>query len=279
MTSIRTVPALRTSHTDPTLWAATAALAVLTLAGMAWMGWAVLWPAVVLTVVAVGLLAGIGAYYQSRADDLARFAYATALSIAMGVTCQGITYVLATTHAPLRTAELTALDAALGFSWPVWKAWVVSHPRVATLFGLVYPQHVTASAVTVGVLALRTTDGATRFLRAFTLAFLATCVGLLTVPALTNTPAAPSNVARLALRDGTFTPAGTGHSHGLVSMPSMHAALAVLSCLALWRFRAWRIPLALFTGVMLAATPSEGGHYLVDVLAGVAVALVAWRRG
>jgi membrane-associated phospholipid phosphatase len=63
---------------------------------------------------------------------------------------------------------------------------------------------------------------------------------------------------------------------GLVSFSSMHAALAVMVALALWRFRLSRVPVAIFTALMLLSIPSEGGHYLVDVLAGASVGFLAW---
>ena len=62
---------------------------------------------------------------------------------------------------------------------------------------------------------------------------------------------------------------------GIVTFPSFHAASAVLYTWALWPLR-WSRPLVvLVNGVMLAATPLNGGHYFVDVIAGVAIAVSA----
>ncbi|MBV8036193.1 phosphatase PAP2 family protein [Roseateles sp.] len=81
-----------------------------------------------------------------------------------------------------------------------------------------------------------------------------------------------------ALRDGSLRELALSRMQGLISMPSLHAAMAVLLAHAL-RGTPLRWPGLVLNLLMLAATPVEGGHYLVDVLAGVALALavVAWR--
>jgi membrane-associated phospholipid phosphatase len=68
---------------------------------------------------------------------------------------------------------------------------------------------------------------------------------------------------------------------GIVTFPSFHATSAVLFAWALWAVR-WLRPFALLVnGAMLAATPLNGGHYFIDVIAGVVIAvlsIVAARR-
>jgi membrane-associated phospholipid phosphatase len=62
---------------------------------------------------------------------------------------------------------------------------------------------------------------------------------------------------------------------GIVTFPSFHAASAALYAWALWPVR-WMRPLALLAnGAMLTSTPIDGGHYFVDLIAGVAVAVLA----
>jgi PAP2 superfamily len=75
------------------------------------------------------------------------------------------------------------------------------------------------------------------------------------------------------LRAGTLRTLDLWHLLGVVTFPSFHAATAVLYSWALWPLR-WARPLNLaLNGTMLVATPICGGHYLVDVLAGVALAI------
>ncbi|HEV7233383.1 MAG TPA: phosphatase PAP2 family protein, partial [Sphingorhabdus sp.] len=58
---------------------------------------------------------------------------------------------------------------------------------------------------------------------------------------------------------------------GVVAFPSFHAATAILFIWASWNVRLLRWPIALINAVMFASTPVIGNHYLVDVIAGLAV--------
>jgi membrane-associated phospholipid phosphatase len=64
---------------------------------------------------------------------------------------------------------------------------------------------------------------------------------------------------------------------GLVSLPSYHAAMGLLF---IWAFRHVRLlfPAAVVLNIaLLASTPTHGGHYLVDVIAGLLVcAVMIW---
>ncbi len=77
------------------------------------------------------------------------------------------------------------------------------------------------------------------------------------------------------VRDGVLRHLDLFGLAGIVTFPSFHAASALLYGWALWPVR-WIRPFAVFANVaMLAATPIAGGHYFVDLLAGLAVALAA----
>ncbi|WP_315763982.1 phosphatase PAP2 family protein [Sphingomonas sp. Y38-1Y] len=78
-----------------------------------------------------------------------------------------------------------------------------------------------------------------------------------------------------ALRSGTLRAIDLGALCGLIAFPSFHAAAAVLFIWASWptgRLRLFFVPINL---MMLAATPTTGGHYLIECIAGVGVALLA----
>jgi len=78
-----------------------------------------------------------------------------------------------------------------------------------------------------------------------------------------------------AVRDGTLRALDLGALSGIVTFPSFHAASAVLYLWALWPVK-WLRPVTLLAnGTMLAATPIVGGHYFVDIFAGIAVAVGA----
>ena len=63
---------------------------------------------------------------------------------------------------------------------------------------------------------------------------------------------------------------------GIVSLPSFHAAAAVMYVLALRRVRwVWPVCLAV-NAVLLFSIPVNGAHYLSDVIAGIALGLVSY---
>ena len=62
---------------------------------------------------------------------------------------------------------------------------------------------------------------------------------------------------------------------GVVTFPSFHAAAAVLYMWSFWPLRWLRLAAIPWNVLMIVATPLGGGHYLVDILAGVAVSTVA----
>jgi membrane-associated phospholipid phosphatase len=76
------------------------------------------------------------------------------------------------------------------------------------------------------------------------------------------------------LRDGTFfTLVATG-SEGIVTFPSLHAAMGLIFIFALWP-----VPVVRWFGLgvnvlTIGATPIDGGHYLIDVAAGLMLAFI-----
>ena len=78
------------------------------------------------------------------------------------------------------------------------------------------------------------------------------------------------------LRDGTLRHLVAEGADGIISFPSLHAALGLLFLLALWPVRYVGWIAALLNIAMIAATPVDGSHYLSDVAAGLAIALASW---
>ena len=77
------------------------------------------------------------------------------------------------------------------------------------------------------------------------------------------------------VRDGSLRELDIIHLVGIITFPSFHAAACVLYLWALWAVW-WMRPIVVLTnGLMLLSTPIGGGHYFVDVFAGVAVAVLA----
>jgi len=77
------------------------------------------------------------------------------------------------------------------------------------------------------------------------------------------------------VRDGSLRELDILKLTGIITFPSFHSAAAVLYLWALWGVW-WIRPAALgASGAMLRSTPLGGGHYFVDVFAGMAIAVLA----
>ena len=62
---------------------------------------------------------------------------------------------------------------------------------------------------------------------------------------------------------------------GAIAFPSFHVVWAILCAYALWGFRPLRIPVSLFSSLIIFSTLSTGSHYLCDVIAGIVLVAVA----
>ncbi len=202
-----------------------------------------------------------------------------------------MTYVAAAANLPLVDAPLMAFDRALGLDWLAYFNFIESH--VALRWATV------AAYLMIGwpVFGVPIVLGATRRyrrLQEFTLAFaialvVTTAISVFT-PAMgtydflhlttdpnVSTPAAYLDQLRdlPMVRDGSLRHLGMTKLTGIVTFPSFHAAAAVLYLWALWPVR-WFRPIAVAANIaMLLATPLGGGHYFVDVFAGIAIATAA----
>jgi membrane-associated phospholipid phosphatase len=74
----------------------------------------------------------------------------------------------------------------------------------------------------------------------------------------------------VGLRHGSLPSLDIMLLKGVIAFPSFHAVLAILFTYA-HRDSPIFLPVAAFNALMLLSIPSEGGHYLVDVLGGIAV--------
>jgi hypothetical protein len=64
------------------------------------------------------------------------------------------------------------------------------------------------------------------------------------------------------------------HLEGMVTFPSFHATAAILIAYAVRGVRFVAIPMLILNVLMIVSVIPEGGHYLVDLIAGLLIALV-----
>ena len=180
--------------------------------------------------------------------------------------------------APLADDALNAADLALGFDWPAWcrlvaPAQPILHLAYVSLFWQM------AASLCWFAVTNRTQRGR-EFMMITLLSMVPTVWALHTIPALGPlvdfgvAGRAPHVQTLLALRTGMLS-RDTSQDAGFVCMPSFHTIWA-LSLIWTHRDSRWTFPIiGPLNFVMLVSLLSEGGHYLVDLIAGVAVAIMA----
>lgn len=229
------------------------------------------------------------AYWAAKSDPRVIFILgSTGQILLIPVLMTPMTYIAAAANLPLVDAPLMALDRALGLDWMAYFNFIYTHH--ALLFGTVLAYGMIGWPV-FGVPIVLGATRRYRRLQEFTLAFAIALVVTTAISAFTPamgtydflhfmpdpnvfTPGAYLDQLKdlPIVRDGSLRHLELTKLTGIVTFPSFHAAAAVLYLWALWPVR-WFRPIAMVANIaMLLATPLGGGHYFVDVVAGIAVA-------
>jgi hypothetical protein len=187
-----------------------------------------------------------------------------------------LTYLAAAQDGPVYDTRLALADAALGFSWAAWLDFVTAHPAVKFVLAVPYKSLVAQVVLSVLWLSWRGRDDRNaELLTNATLALLMTTAMFFLFPTLgpcVGVPACQDAYVEdlVGLRHGSLPSLDMMLLKGVIAFPSFHAVLAILFTYAHRGSRLF-LPVVVFNGLMLLSIPSEGGHYLVDVLGGVAV--------
>jgi membrane-associated phospholipid phosphatase len=204
-----------------------------------------------------------------------------------------LSYIVAGAALPLQDASFIELDRLLGFGWPAYFDFAIARPELLRYAIFFYGMIVVPSFGVPLVLGL--TGQYVRLQQFVMAAALTLCV---VIPASALVPALgtyfafglPADTAIFRangyvdqlrdlpmLRDGTLRILDLSRIGGIVTFPSFHAATGILAIWGFWGIWWLRPPALIVNAGMIAATPLVGGHYFVDVLAGLVVAALAIR--
>jgi len=203
-----------------------------------------------------------------------------------------LTYIATSANLPLADTRLLAVDRALGWDFRSYLSLINDRPWLLSILALAYRAIGLPILVITFVLPLAGFyRRAGEFVTAFTIAMLVTtCVStLLPATGVYDTigilPSDFPNVVPQAyydgmikipaLRDGSLRELDLMHLDGVLTFPSFHAAAAVLYAWAFWVVRWFRPLNLLVNGAMICATPAGGGHYFIDVFAGIILAVAS----
>jgi hypothetical protein len=187
---------------------------------------------------------------------------------------------MATGH-PFADDLLASGDSRLHFDWVAYTSFVNSHHWLFTALRWLYRSSVPQLCSLVLVLSFSGRFASLNRLvfNVMISAFITSIIGGM-LPSLGtyNHYDIPDHgiagfvAAIRAVHDGTLTTIDFGHLEGLVSFPSYHTALSAAFILAAWPHRYLRYPVLFWNVALIAGVPVHGAHYLVDIIAGAALA-------
>jgi PAP2 superfamily len=189
-----------------------------------------------------------------------------------------LTYLAAASGYPLVDGELTRLDAMVfGFNWNVEANWVASHPALDWLLQQAYFSVYYQGAFVFLIGSVRHPgDRNGELIWQFCISLALTCAVFAFTPALAHVAHAGTGWLKtlITIRSGEWDTLDFSRVEGIISFPSFHTTLAILLVYAV-RHHHWALAVLLPLNMLLiVATLSVGGHYLVDLPAGAAVAVV-----
>ncbi len=282
------VAALR--RLDRLIWALIAGTAAVVAAAWVLSDFRIGWRSFLTPVIGTAVLLAAAWFYARWRTDarLAAGLACTAQVVAFAAVAAPLSYVAAAVALPLQDGLFDAMDHALGLDWQALLQRMNEWP---SLFAFLRPIYLSLMPqMTLAVLCLAF-SGRLIQLRIYTLAFIFAALVTIAVSALLPAAGAwphygltPADSPHLlpsvhtswpvfyGLRDGSLRLLVAAGSEGIITFPSLHAALAVILILALWPISLLRWPVLGVNLLMLAATPIDGSHYFIDVLAGVALA-------
>jgi membrane-associated phospholipid phosphatase len=212
-----------------------------------------------------------------------------ALFVIVSSTGLFLTYAAAMLSEGYRDELLAGADRALGFNWISLYDFMDRHRSLMIVSKKIYFS-IFASPIVIAIVhgAAGMRARYDQFLLAFGLALALTSAIFILYPAqsaipywIGTDPAYPAAVVDQhvkvidALRAGRLSVLDPENAIGLVSFPSFHAAAAILFIWGSWPFRTLRAPAIALNVAMTGTAFVEGSHYLVDIIAGTLVALVA----
>jgi hypothetical protein len=293
---------------DQLIWMLIAALAAVVLAAPFVSNFSIAWRSFAAPVTAWSVLVAAACFYGTWRRDprLASGLQCTAQVVAFATVGAPLSYIATGISAafPLQDRVFDAADRTLGFDWMAMLGWMNEMPTAFAALRLVYGTLTLQMALVVLCLAFA---GRLLWLRTYVLAFLLATLTTIIISAMLPaagvwlhyglTEADSPNVVPIVgsvwpvftgLRDGAVRELVAAGAEGVITFPSLHAALAVMMVVALWPIPIFRWIILALNIAMLAATPIDGSHYLIDLIAGVAVAafsfvaargIVHWTKG
>jgi membrane-associated phospholipid phosphatase len=229
---------------------------------------------------------------RAVAQPIVRFVAAALYTLLLGLAVCIFNVLTVRVGLPLQDARFAAIDVNLGFNW--LRFLTLANANEALSQVLVDAYHSPDLQIVLLYLLLAATSrkqGIAEFLWLFASTLLVVvvigallpCVGAYTYyhppRALFSHFSAEAGTWHVRLFEALRTQASPvfdlDEVRGLVQFPSFHTALAIITAYSIRSLPYAALPTALLNCIVIISTVPEGGHYLIDVIAGALVAVVA----
>ncbi|MBZ9821452.1 phosphatase PAP2 family protein [Mesorhizobium sp. CA4] len=229
----------------------------------------------------------MGQFIRRASDFLGNLTLAAAVFVPLLICSTILMHLASATDRPLADPTLASIDAWLGFDWP-WFLSVTNNRLTAPVLSVAY--HALGPQVPLVFLlniARRRTDRLLEFITLLAMSSILAGGIMAFVPAegayayfkptadqfnhFTAQAGMWHYKTLMALRSGERFDLIMANSNGLVTFPSYHTALGIMIVYALrdYRWLFWSV--GCLNAVMIIGTLPEGGHHLIDVIAGAIV--------
>ncbi len=224
----------------------------------------------------------IGVFYgysgrERRLSDAGNYA-----ALWVGFSAAGVifTYLVATLAMPLRDNQFIAIDAAMGFHWLAWTRFIGAHRSIELPLFIAYFSFLPQIVGSIVYFAhTRQTSRNAEMIWITMLSLIVTTVGSAFLPAVGPyvhffARQTEDIVVLMSLRAGGGHGFVVNHLEGIITFPSFHTVIAIILIYVHRPPSGSFVPVAILNTLMLLAIPSEGHHYLIDVISGALVAAV-----
>ncbi|MEH2613966.1 phosphatase PAP2 family protein [Bradyrhizobium sp. AZCC 1693] len=290
---------MRTTHkqlprAEAAIWMTIGVIAIGIVGFTLWTSFEIGWRSFLAPIITAVLLTLGGWFYRSVRGEprLGAIFSSTAQIIGFAAVAAPLSYIAAAARFPLQDAMFDAWDRHLHFDWVQMMTFIALRPELQHFLQFAYFSFALQTVTTILALGIA---GQLDRLGTFVAALVGTTLVTIAISAvypaagpwlfLDIQPAAANGFLPvsstswpvfLGLRDGTLHTVYGLNSEGIITFPSLHAALGILFATALWQISVVRWIAIGLNGLMLIATPAYGSHYLVDVIAGMLIAAACW---
>jgi len=216
----------------------------------------------------------------------------------IGLAIMLLEYAASQSGRPLFDSVALRSDQALGYDWKIYLGFLHSHPQLSAVLDVAYDSlGLQMSLVLVALWLWRGSASLHRVVIGNGVILLITTAAFALWPVTTAWVHLHSSAAELhglglragggwpdqllLLRNGAGFDVNSGSNFAIIGFPSYHTAAAILMLVSTWPLRVLRPAAVAWTGLIVAATPYNGGHYLVDLICAppvVAVGVVVAGR-